>query len=658
MSTQTREPSVVYLGHSAAMSGAEIALMRLLDVNGSHRATVILGEDGPLIPRLRAAGAEVIVMPLPEGSNVVRGSVTPRALPAAAVVGTVIHTIRTAFLLRRLRPDVVHTNSMKAHLYGGVAARLVGIPHVWHARDRAAPDYMPQAAVRVVRAAARVLPAVVLANSAATLATYPGVRNGVVIHDAAPDHVRRAPVPDGPLRIGMIGRLAPWKGQDVFLDAFAAAFTDGPQQAMLVGDALFGEHEYAELLHSQVDGLGIADRVQFTGFTDDVPAVLDHLHVLVHCSTIPEPFGQVIVEGMTAGVPVIATAAGGPREIVDTGRTGVLVRPNDVADLADALVRFDRDPELRSRIGSAARTASARFRPERVASQVRAVHRAVAHHPRGASVTLDTRVGVDAIDVRTAPLTAVICTRDEEELIERVIASVPFADEVLVCDSGSTDRTRQIAREAGARVIDQPWLGFSRQKNHAASLARNDWILSLDADEIVAPDTADDIVRTVLADPPAEQGFAVDRRGVFFGAELPNMERRSTRDSCVRLYNRTRGGWDEDMTIHEVVRVPGNVRRLDGHLAHRRALSMDDFFRVFNRNASTEARELVARGSSVTAVQVTIRPVLRFVWCYLIKRGFRSGSRGLVHACVAASSDLMRFAKAWEHSQAIGEDVS
>jgi glycosyltransferase involved in cell wall biosynthesis len=265
-------------------------------------------------------------------------------------------------------------------------------------------------------------------------------------------------------------------------------------------------------------------------------------------------------------------------------------------------------------------------------------------------VTTDVTSPPSVVDVRTAPVSVVICTLNEEQLIERAIRSVAFAAEVLVCDSGSTDGTREVARAAGARVVEQEWLGFSRQKNHAASLAKHDWILSLDADEVVTPAMAADIVDVLNAQPDPTTGFALDRRGIFFGAELPNLERRSTRTACVRLYNRTWSGWDEQMAIHEVVRVPGAIRMLNAHLLHRRMLSMDDFFTVFNRNATAEADDLLTERSSVGSLQVLIRPIVRFLWCYIVRGGFRLGGRGLVHACVAATSDLMRHAKAWEHS--------
>jgi hypothetical protein len=97
--------------------------------------------------------------------------------------------------------------------------------------------------------------------------------------------------------------------------------------------------------------------------------------------------------------------------------------------------------------------------------------------------------------------------------------------------------------------------------------------------------------------------------------------------------------------------VPGEVRMLDGRLLHRRTLSVDDLFTIFNRNATAEAAVVLARQPRVGSAQVLLRPILRFLWCYVVKGEFRLGGRGLVHSCVAASSDLMRYAKAWERSR-------
>lgn len=391
--TGSSRPHVAYIGHSAAMSGAEIALARLLGAQPAIDPLVILAEHGPLVGRLHEIGVETVVMPLDaSAAAVTRSQVTHRGLSLGALGSSGRYAVRLAAMLRRRGVDLVHTNSMKAHLYGGVAARFAGVPQVWHARDRAADDYLPMPAVRVVRWAARSMPRFVVANSRATLRTYLGVRHARVVYDATPPHVRRHPAPPArPLRIGMVGRIAPWKGQDVFLRAFAAAFARGDQQAVLIGDAMFGERSHAASLRRLAIELGIIDRVAFIGHVDGVGPQLDRLHVVVHCSTIPEPFGQVVVEGMAAGLPVVASAAGGPTEIVDDGCTGMLTPPGDVEALAVALKRLDGDAELRRRLGSAAATASRDFLPERVARELTTVYHAVL----GRNITRDPTSGTD-----------------------------------------------------------------------------------------------------------------------------------------------------------------------------------------------------------------------------------------------------------------------
>jgi glycosyltransferase involved in cell wall biosynthesis len=169
----------------------------------------------------------------------------------------------------------------------------------------------------------------------------------------------------------MVGRLAPWKGQDVFLAAFARSFpAGGVERAVLVGAPLFGEEGYEADLHRLAAELGIADRLEMTGFRDDVSAELARLDVLVHASVIPEPFGQAVVEGMAAGLPVIATEAGGPAEVITNGVDGLLVPPDDRAALAAALRRLSNDPDLRARLGAAARQRARAYGPMPVAEKV------------------------------------------------------------------------------------------------------------------------------------------------------------------------------------------------------------------------------------------------------------------------------------------------
>lgn len=371
-----RRPCVVFVGHTALCSGGEIALLRLIPALGLD-AHVILGEDGPLVDRLRAAGATVEVLPMgAAGRNLRRDRVRPALASASAAYAAAAYAILLARRLRQLRPDIVHTNTLKAHLYGGVAGRLAGVPVIWHVRDRIADDYLPHAAVRLVHAASKWLPRSVIANSISTRATLPQrtASRAVVIHDCVVMPADAAPRSGGPLRMGIVGRLAPWKGQHVFLEAFARA-CPGSERAIVVGGALFGEDDYAQSLVDLAQRLGIADRVEFRGHVDDVEAEYAALDVLVHASTIPEPFGQVVLEGMAAGLPVVAADAGGPAELITDGVNGLLATPGDVDGLAAQLSRLVGDPPLRAHLATAARERAFEFSPQRTAAEVLAVYR-------------------------------------------------------------------------------------------------------------------------------------------------------------------------------------------------------------------------------------------------------------------------------------------
>lgn len=370
-------PRVVFVDHCAQLSGGEIAMVGLLRALKGVQTHVILGEDGPLVGRLLQAGISVEVLPIdPRAGALRRQSVTPR-IPVRALACSVLYSVRLARRIRRLRPDVVHANSLKAGFYGLAAARLARVPGVWHVRDRIAPDYLPAFAVRLVRRWTGVASAVI-ANSRATGDTLPPRCRPTVI----PSPVRLAEGPPGerpphpgPFRVGMVGRLQPWKGQDVFLKAFAEAFPDCDARAVIVGSPMFGEEDFQTRLGELAEGLAVADRVEMLGFRRDVAAELAALDVLVHASVTPEPFGAVVVEGMAAGLPVVAAAAGGPLEIVTDGVDGLLYPPGDVHALAARLRRLYEDRELAARLGQAGRVRSRDFAPEKVAESVLGVYR-------------------------------------------------------------------------------------------------------------------------------------------------------------------------------------------------------------------------------------------------------------------------------------------
>ncbi len=378
--TREAQLRVVYLDHVARLSGGEIALLRLLPHLRRVNAHVILGEEGPLAARLAQAGISVEVLPIAAAARDTRkDTVRLGGASPAALLSTLAYIARLTVRLRQLRPDLVHTNSLKAGVYGSVAANAAGIPVVWHLRDRIAPDYLPRPAVRFVRGLLGRMADGVVANSAATLATLSaGGRSRV--HRVVPDSVERPPqhphTPRNPAAttFGIVGRIAPWKGQDLFVRAFAAAFPTGGERAAIVGAPLFGEQACERELRELIRRLGLAERVELRGFREDVWSELARIDVLVHASVIPEPFGQVVLEGMAAGLPVIAPDEGGPAEVIADGETGRLFTARGVDALAAAMRELSTDPQARERLGGAARHSIEAYHPTCVGEQLEAVY--------------------------------------------------------------------------------------------------------------------------------------------------------------------------------------------------------------------------------------------------------------------------------------------
>ncbi len=357
---------VLYLNHAAKPSGAEIALWRMLRACDRCRVqpVVVFGEEGPAVEAMRKIGVEAHVLPLAAKVREARkdklGARTLLGLGRLAALGTYVAKL-TAFA-RRHHIQIIHTNTIKAHVYGGIAGRLSGLPVVWHLRDYVNESYFPRPVVRAVRLLARHLPHHVVAVSGSVMEQLrfrgPKRRSTVVLDgltdEELADSAKQRPAfgTATPLRVGIVGRLARWKGQHIFLDAAARIIAAGYNtEFVIIGSALFGEDAYEQSLHRQAKALGISHRVRFHGFTSDVAGELGKLDLLVHASTSGEPFGQVILEGMAAGLPVIATRGGGVPEIVSHGDNGLLTQMGDAGDLASALLTLLEDPPYAMRLG-------------------------------------------------------------------------------------------------------------------------------------------------------------------------------------------------------------------------------------------------------------------------------------------------------------------
>lgn len=245
-------------------------------------------------------------------------------------------------------------------------------------------------------------------------------------------------------------------------------------------------------------------------------------------------------------------------------------------------------------------------------------------------------------------LSVVVIARDEEERIRACLESVAWADELIVVDAESQDKTASIARELTDHVVIRPWPGFAAQKNYGLDLARGAWILSLDADETVSPALRAEIEAIVGHDGPHE-GYEVPRRNIVWGRWIRHGGLYP--DWQVRLFRRGRGRFGE-RAVHESVQVTGAVGRLGGHLEHHSYRDVADFLTRADRYSTLAAADWIAQGRRVHAWDFVLRPLGRFLGMYVLGRGFLDGWRGFLLAALYAYYVLIRSAKVWERTRA------
>jgi glycosyltransferase involved in cell wall biosynthesis len=239
-------------------------------------------------------------------------------------------------------------------------------------------------------------------------------------------------------------------------------------------------------------------------------------------------------------------------------------------------------------------------------------------------------------------LSAIIITKDEAANIAACLDSLAFCDERIVVDSGSSDGTLTIAREKGARVSLHAWQGFGPQKNHALSLARGEWVLSIDADERVTPELAA-AIQAALAK-PSHEAYEILRRSSFCG----HMMRQSgwSRDYVLRLFRRGKAKFSDDV-VHERVVHPGPVGRIRAPLVHHPVKRLEDAIRRMDSYSTLGAEQLIASGRRVTFFSGLAHGWFAFIRTYVLRLGFLDGTAGFLLAVANAEGTYYRYMKAW-----------
>jgi glycosyltransferase involved in cell wall biosynthesis len=243
-------------------------------------------------------------------------------------------------------------------------------------------------------------------------------------------------------------------------------------------------------------------------------------------------------------------------------------------------------------------------------------------------------------------ISATIIAFNEERNIARVIESLRCCDEILVLDSGSNDRTVELAGKHGARVEEASWHGYAAQKNIAAGLAANDWILSLDADESLSEALEAEIWQIKKAGPEFD-GYTMPRLAQYLGRWI--LHSGWYPDRKVRLFNRNKATWVGEF-VHESVKVNGTVGHLESNLLHFTCNSLSEHLRSMDGYTTLAAQEIVERGKNADISKLLLDPPWTFLRTYVIQRGFLDGVEGLAIAYMAALYNFVKYFKARQMS--------
>jgi len=252
-------------------------------------------------------------------------------------------------------------------------------------------------------------------------------------------------------------------------------------------------------------------------------------------------------------------------------------------------------------------------------------------------------------------LSVAIITRDEEQNLARTLASVQFANEVIVVDTGSTDRTIEIARAAGATVYEEEWQGFAASKNSAIAKCTGTWILSLDADEELSPELQSQI-KHLLPSSPRTDAYFLRRRNLFLGRWIKRGS--FYPDAKLRLFRRTAASFTtqphfENRPVHETIAFSGLADTLDYDLIHHAYPTLETYIEHMDRYSSLGSSLLVESGKisrswPAFVYRVLLVPRLGFVWNYLFRGGFLDGREGLLLHLYHATYTSWKYAKAWD----------
>lgn len=372
--------NLLFLTHVGNPGGAEFKMLKLCEAN-QKCSKVLFMQNGSLADKCDEIGvlSELVEMP----NAIISFSKKDFLKSAFKLIPSVLgfsYQIKNHFK----NFDVLVCMSQKSFIFASIGNLFTRKKLIWYMNDLISDEQFNKKLIKISIMLSKLCADHVILNSQASLDAW--IRSGgdkrrtsvsysgidiedidVYLHKKKEIRNTKSKLSkDGKPLIGIFGRICDWKGQDIFLKAIAKI---PDVNAIIVGGVQFGEDKYEQYLHDLAEELGISDKVQFLGHSDNVPILMAACDVITHCSTTPEPFGRIIVEAMLCTKPVIATNAGGAKEIIEQNKSGILVPMKDIDALSNEIIKCVRDQNFASKIASSARTRAERFSSKRMCDE-------------------------------------------------------------------------------------------------------------------------------------------------------------------------------------------------------------------------------------------------------------------------------------------------
>lgn len=363
---------ILFLNHGCEIGGAERVLLTLLD--GIDKSTfdcwLVCPEKGELIEqanRIPSINTKIIYI----SPNILQ--LRRKGLSFRSLLGSAPELLRSILRLKKFienkRFDLIYTNSTKAHIYGSLVSMLTRVPIVWRLHDILSQEFFDIKVIRIISMIANIVPKKILCVSNSVLKVLEAVGvperklltiyNGVDAafgHDESYSLRSEFNILQSSVLVGWFGRLTPWKGPDIFLKAAKGVLQVCDNICfVIVGDTLYEADEYYGELTNLSRELAISDRIIFTGYRENSLRLMASVDILAHTSVLPDPLPTVVLEGARLGKAIVAANAGGVPEIIQNGKQGLMVPPNDVRALSQAIIELLKNPDRRERLGKAAK---------------------------------------------------------------------------------------------------------------------------------------------------------------------------------------------------------------------------------------------------------------------------------------------------------------